>query len=422
MNLLGRNGATLGRLLLLIGLWPLAGLAVAEKEVRVPPQDHLPAGVDLMPELERLGLTARVQGDRDTCSIFAVTGVAEFEVGRQSRRPSRLSEEFLIWAGNKASGMTGDQAMFYKAVHGLDVLGICSDELMPYRSSSDATRRPSPAALANAKEESRRWRVHWIKRWDVQCPLSPPQILAIRRALAGGHPVACGLRWPKQLHGYQLLEVPPPKKVFDGHSIMLTGYSDDARRPGGGIFLFRNSDGPKWGKDGYGEMSFAYAQRYANDALWLQRQSPRAEVPLVRYEAEGMPVLAHRQCTTSPQDMKAWGGPLWTHGRQFFCKAEQGGFVELGFSVPKAGRYRLRVLATAAPDFGIVRAALDGKPLGPATDLYSGRVCPAGSLELGTWEMPAGRHRLRVKAVDKNAASQGFAFGLDAVDLLSPAE
>ena len=155
MNLLGRNGATLGRLLLLIGLWPLAGLAVAEKEVRVPPQDHLPAGVDLMPELERLGLTARVQGDRDTCSIFAVTGVAEFEVGRQSRRPSRLSEEFLIWAGNKASGMTGDQAMFYKAVHGLDVLGICSDELMPYRSSSDATRRPSPAALANAKEESR---------------------------------------------------------------------------------------------------------------------------------------------------------------------------------------------------------------------------------------------------------------------------
>ncbi len=245
-------------------------------------------------------------------------------------------------------------------------------------------------------------------------------MLAIRQALAARHPVACGLRWPKQLHGYQLLEAPPPKKVFDGHSIMLTGYADDAQRPGGGVFLFRNSDGPKWGKDGYGVMSYAYAERYANDALWLERESPHAEAPLVRYEAEGMPVLASRHCSASPQDMRPWGGPMWSHGRQLFCGAQQGGFVELGFSVAKAGRYRLRVLATAAPDFGIVRASLDGKSLGPALDLYSGRICPAGSLELGTLEIPVGPHRLRVKAVGKNAASQGFAFGLDAVDLLSP--
>ncbi len=413
----------LARLLLVLGAWPLAGFAMAGTDVRLPPQGPLPASVNLMPELERLGLTARVQGNRDTCSIFAVTGVAEFEVGRQShRRPGRLSEEFLIWAGNKASGMTGDQAMFYKAVHGLNALGICSDELMPYRTARDAKGRPSPAALANAKEESQRWRVHWIKRWDVQCPLSEPQMLAIRRALAARHTVACGLRWPKQLQGSQLLEVPPPAKVFDGHSIMFTGYTEDAKRPGGGVFLFRNSDGPKWGKDGYGMMSFAYAQRYVNDAFWLERQSPRAEVPVVRYEAEEMPVLARRHCSTNPQDMKPWGGPMWSHGRQLFCGAEQGGFVELGFSVAKAGRYRLRVLASAAPDFGIVRAALDGKPVGAATDLYSGRVCPAGSLELGAFDMPAGPHRLRVKAVGKNAASQGFAFGLDAVDLLSPAK
>jgi hypothetical protein len=98
-------------------------------------------------------------------------------------------------------------------------------------------------------------------------------------------------------------------------------------------------------------MSFAYAQRYANDALWLEREPPHAEVPVVRYEAEGMPILARDRCSTSPQDMKPWGGPMWSHGRQLFCRTEHRGFVELGFSVPKAGRYRLRVLATAAPDF-----------------------------------------------------------------------
>ena len=138
---------------------------------------------------------------------------------------------------------------------------------------------------------------------------------------------------------------------------MFTGYTDDARRPGGGEFLFRNSFGPKWGKDGYGAMSFAYAQRYANDALWLERESPQSEVPAVRYEAEEMPVLASQRCSASPQNMKPWGGLMWSHGRQLFCGAQRGGFVDLGFSVPKGGRYRLRVLATAAPDFGIVRAA-----------------------------------------------------------------
>jgi hypothetical protein len=145
-------------------------------------------------------------------------------------------------------------------------------------------------------------------------------------------------------------------------------------------------------------------------------------VPVVRYEAEAMTVLARGHCSAGPQDMKPWGGPMWSHGRQLFCVAQRGGFVELGFSVAKAGRYRLRLLASAAPDFGIVRAALDGTPLGTEFDLYAGRVCPAGSLELDTLEMAAGRHRLRVTAVGKNAASRGFAFGLDALDLLAPAK
>jgi hypothetical protein len=113
--------------------------------------------------------------------------------------------------------------MFYEAVQGLNVLGICTDELMPYRVAGAPTRGTSPAALANARGESHRWRAHWIKRWDLHCPLSKPQMLAIRQALAAGHGVACGLRWPKQLQGYQILEVPPPEKVSDGHSIMFTG-------------------------------------------------------------------------------------------------------------------------------------------------------------------------------------------------------
>ncbi len=62
---------------------------------------------------------------------------------------------------------------------------------------------------------------------------------------------------------------------------------------------------------------------------------------------------------------------------------------------------------------------LDGRNLPPEFDLYSGRVSPAGSLELGTHDFPAGRHRLRFTAVAKNAVSTNFFFGLDAVDLIA---
>ena len=78
------------------------------------------------------------------------------------------------------------------------------------------------------------------------------------------------------------------------------------------------------------------------------------------------------------------------------------------------------MLATAGPDFGTIRMALDGKRLEPQFDLYCGRVSPSGTLELGTHTFTAGEHRVRFSAVGKNAASEGYSFGIDAIDLLAP--
>jgi hypothetical protein len=114
--------------------------------------------------------------------------------------------------------------------------------------------------------------------------------------------------------------------------------------------------------------------------------------------------------------MQGWGALLWSGGAQLFCQAEAGGFVELGFEVEKQGRYRLRLLATAAPDFGTIVAAVDGRTALPQVDLYSGRVSPSGEIELGTYALEKGSHRLRVASTGKNGASTGFSFGLDALE------
>ncbi|HWY88431.1 MAG TPA: hypothetical protein VNX28_17095 [Gemmataceae bacterium] len=92
----------------------------------------------------------------------------------------------------------------------------------------------------------------------------------------------------------------------------------------------------------------------------------------------------------------------------------------MAFHVDKPGVYRVRVLATAAPDFGKIRIALDGKTAPGEFDLYSGRVCPAGSLELGTHSMATGTHRIRFTVSGKEATSTGYSFGVDAIDLLTP--
>ena len=390
----------------------MAGQALAQS----PP---LPSQVSLVGDFGELGLAPRRQGSRDTCSVFAITALAGFEYAKGSPAPHvPLSEEFLIWAANKACGKKHEQAMFYEAVHGLNTFGICSEELMPYADRYDAERKPSAEALADAKGRSGRWRVQWIRRWDVQRALGDAELRAIKGALASGHPVACGLRWPKALRGHELLDVPGAEQVFDGHSIAIVGYEDDARKNGGGVFLFRNSDGARWGDHGYGVMSYAYSRAYANDALWLEFGPPHSEVPLERFEAEALPGLASDRCDASPQDMEPWGGPMWSRATQLFCRAQKGGSVELRFVIRKADRYRLRVLATAGPDFGEVRATVDGRPHQQIFDLYAGRVCPAGSLELGTFDLEAGRHHLRFTAERKNPASTNFFFGLDAIDLL----
>jgi hypothetical protein len=307
--------------------------------------------------------------------------------------------------------------MFYEAAHGLNSRGICRAGLMPYAPRGDDRRRPSPKALEDARGRAGHWRVHWIRRWNVARPLDGGELLAIKEVLAAGHPVACGLRWPKAMQGASIVAVPPPREVLDGHSIVLTGFADAAGPNRVGMFSFRNSAGPHWGKDGYGRMSYAYVRAYANDALWLEFVPGPRKAPAERFEAEALAVRPESRCEAGPQDMANWGGPMWGGGEQLFCRAERGGFVELDLPVRRGGRYRVTLLATAAPDYGSIRAAMDGKALGPTFDLYSGRVCPAGSLDLGVIDLAAGPHTLRVTAEGKDSASAGFTFGLDAVEL-----
>ncbi len=130
-----------------------------------------------------------------------------------------------------------------------------------------------------------------------------------------------------------------------------------------------------------------------------------------------MEVVLQNKCEARPQLMHDFGSGMWSDGKHLLCRAEEGGRIDLAFAVKKAGRYRLDLLGTAAPDFGVLRVAVNGKLCESTFDLYSGRVSPSGALGLGEFLLTAGKHRLRLLVDRKHQSSKGYFFGLDVLEL-----
>ena len=245
-----------------------------------------PEAVDLRPRFEQWGLARRQQGARVTCSAFTVAGALEFAVAQRQGRTPRLSVEFLNWAANRTCGDSDDGGFFSDLWKGYAAHGICTEEAMPYQAKFDPGQPPTADAFADAKTRlTFGLRLHWIKEWDVNTGLKDEHLAAIKRTLADGWPVCGGFRWPKQAQWENgVLQMCPSDAVYDGHSVLLAGYRDDAGQPGGGVLVFRNTAGD--GRDG--SMPYAYAQAYMNHAVWVDferrrvQRWMRAEPPLAK--------------------------------------------------------------------------------------------------------------------------------------------
>ena len=136
-----------------------------------------------------------------------------------------------------------------------------------------------------------------------------------------------------------------------------------------------------------------------------------AETPPVK--ADTLKITAKNGCETSVQKLTTWNAARWNDGSQLLCAAKKGGSLTLEFSVADEGEYRIDLYATQAPDFGIVKASLDDKPLGEPMDGWAPYVMPTGKLELGKAKLKKGMHRIRFEAADKRDLSTDYHFGLD---------
>jgi len=203
------------------------------------------ASVDLRPDFERWNLPRRLQGRRNTCSVFATVGAIEYTLARSRGRGEPLSVEFLNWAGNQVTKRPGQDGHFFRdVIRGFELHGICAESEVPYARRMDAANQPSPEAREGARSMiARGFKFHWIRPNDGKRGIDDRHVAEVKAVLKAGWPVPAGSH----------------------HSILLVGYADDPTLSGGGRFWVRDSGGGN-------EHSLTYqaAKERICDLFWVE--------------------------------------------------------------------------------------------------------------------------------------------------------
>ncbi len=137
-------------------------------------------------------------------------------------------------------------------------------------------------------------------------------------------------------------------------------------------------------------------------------------------ECESLPIVA--RSPGLPTEIQGGGlrEGMWSGGQQLFVRASKtGDYLELSIPDKAAGKRKVTLYGTKAPDYGILKFSINGQPAGPPYDAYHSVAIASGPIELGTFEPKDGKLLLRVEVVGANRAAIGsrYFFGLDCVTL-----
>ena len=254
-----------------------------------PPE--LRASQTLQPEFIRLNLSAKNQGRRPSCAIYAIVGALEFQNFRLTGTLERLSEEYLVWATRRSLGQTGPASALPQDAEGepaadagytlpsvvtaLQIYGIPPASDMPNQPGLAPGQVPPPDdALV---ERARARRLVFIAPLPGHDPAG--RLASLVHALNAGFPVPAGLRWPadRSIRGGVLAEQRP---LAEGaHAVVFLGYECTTGHAEDAWFVFKNSYGPRWGQGGYGRASGRYLARHLLDAYVLDVNAAGAPAP-----------------------------------------------------------------------------------------------------------------------------------------------
>lgn len=222
----------------------------------VPP---LPSSVDLRTHCSPI----EDQGALGSCTAQALVGAMEFLENKDGVPFKDLSRLFVYYNERVLIGTTGwdSGATLRDGIKTLARQGVCSEKLWPHIISR-YKRKPTKPCYTEGLD-------HQITLYERL--LSVDEMLG---CLADGFPFVFGF---SVYESFEFGEVAttgvavmpePEERLLGGHAVLAVGYDFSSQR-----FLVRNSWGPRWGKQGYFTMPYAYLDnRNLSDDFWTIRR------------------------------------------------------------------------------------------------------------------------------------------------------
>lgn len=385
-------------------------------------QNKLPAQADLSERFTALDLPICRQNG-PWCWAYTTIGVVEFELGSRQGHKTQLSPGFLTWAAQETDKQGSGGSNFGRANRGLEQFGV-----VPLDSGGippSGGRIPAPTdEVINTGRNFDDLNFHWIRFWNRK-EMPDSQLNAIKSDIAQGHPVAVGMQWPNHagfMPNTKTLIVPEHADVFDGHCVILVGYTDDPTLPGGGSFRFRNSWGANWGEKGYASMPYELLRFCINDAYSV-RVTPKVKMPdgaMQTFNAEDLKTSdLSPNSIVSTQSMTRYGN-AWGDHKQLLFRASA---LNSGFSVEvpaaTAGNYEVRMVITRTERSGEFTVGFPDKSVTLVIDGAGPGVSRSRPISLGSHRLEAGPQPLRFTIAGASSASTGLNLGLCEIQLIA---
>jgi len=207
------------------------------------------------------------QGQLQSCTANAAGAAIQFVRRKVGLRPDFLPSRLFIYYNARAIQghvRCDNGSQIRNGVKSVARLGVCSEDLWPYRFSRFETK-PAPRCYRSAT--AHRAIVYQRIRRD-------PDLTALRACLASGYPFVFGMAVYEDFEGAEVQRTGVarmPRRgerhVGQGHAVLAVGYNDTTRR-----FIVRNSWGERWGQRGYFSLPFKYLMEAGlSDDFWTVR-------------------------------------------------------------------------------------------------------------------------------------------------------
>lgn len=202
------------------------------------------------------------QGHLGSCVAFSLTAMKEWQEIREKRKErkvygttmrdvSNLSEAWVYWNAKKLDPWPNEEGTSIR--YGMKVLqkqGIPPEYSWMYDDEEYGTPQKSAAAMAIWGMIGSYWRVE--------------SLTDLKKALTV-QPVAIGIACFQEIMSVGSNGIIPmpknPNNVIGGHAICCVGFDDNKK-----LLKIKNSWGTGWGQNGYGYLTYEYAEKYLWDA------------------------------------------------------------------------------------------------------------------------------------------------------------